>query len=73
MQFIIKIRNGDVDFINGIDCKVEILKPEFWMCDYETGLPIISEGYTISLHPENKEHESLIRLKFGDRLGIMIR
>jgi hypothetical protein len=61
------VQAGDLEVLNGCDIQCEILSPEFYMCDWETGLPVVLPGYTLMIVPAYEETTSFMKLKFGER------
>lgn len=65
----LKIREGDIDILNRCDIDCNIVHPMMYWYDMATGLPIVCPGYILHLNATCSEHETFLKLSFGDRIN----
>jgi hypothetical protein len=72
-KFTIPFRDCGVDgfeFLKSASSAIDIVKDgmEFWLCDIATGYRILSQGDILEISV-TEEQETVLRLRFGDKIS----
>lgn len=65
----------DQIYINGLNCEIEIVPPLYdtISVSYGKGLQILRQPGSIKITTINEQQESMLKLKYGDKLVLMTK